>query len=78
MMLTVSRMSSSQVGNGTIIMPTIAPTQATRIRSLKRVKTPIRLPATISFFNPRARVCIFSSTLAIRIAQSKPRRNASG
>jgi hypothetical protein len=33
-MLTVRRRSSSQVGSGTIIMPTMAPMQATRRRSL--------------------------------------------
>src|SRR5262249_44996705 len=42
--LTVSRISSSHVGNGTIIMPIMAAMQETRMRSLNAVRTLSRFP----------------------------------
>src|SRR5215472_13197045 len=47
-MLTVRRMSSSEVGRGTIIMPIMAAMQETRIRSLNAVRTLSRFPDLIS------------------------------
>src|SRR5262249_46825077 len=70
--LTESRMSSSIVGSGTIIIPTIAPTQATSRMSLNRVKTLFKFPARISSLILAKR--IFIGVITGDLALQKRRR----